>query len=1137
MQLPSPLTIEGVQKDIGKCIHSSLSEGITEYQKRAIEALVQDGIYLLASGIPIVRCFFSSEERFFVQCIAENSADFLRGSSDLISPWLPQEISLSIFSLQRTIFSIEPLQNRSFVFISIEATVEGPEAIRILKERSFLLQQQISLTLKLPSICQQMIAAQTSSHIYSKIFRQELLRWLSRRPPHDPGLILSEIQRVLLTTDIEFKGIRTPSHFLKLIRSHLHLKAKHSKQSPSHANEKQLFYRLFRSKLHFPFGTKDVICLVISLKSLSLYERFDERHILLACQRCLPSLEAVPRSFYVYPYPADTAISLYIELEKKDGSMPTLAERKTLREELRTELLSSIEQVASRIDIPQNEEDLLRNLLLLSQQIKSPKDPPQVIVQFHGQTDSSLDFHVTLVRSIWEGDADIPRPAAADPYIARSILLRCSEIDRFRQNYVKQGLMFLVECPKESFLRRDRSIDFLKARESVVHGIESVYGKVQDLNGGLIYQHHQLLSSISPLLTKEEHKDVSLIEDLFQSMSPARMKEFLGPEHMVTVFRQLAALRADARQKLAQPFIVEEYAKEIFFGFVCSETLEHESLFQATSQFHLKENEFAVCQAVAEGRKFCFVICLSQDLQTRRQLAGWLQQKVNKKASVRSSRPFRISLPRSSIVLDPRIGADRISGAVIKMVYEGLMRLDCSGNPTLALASEVHLSDDGKKYTFKLRPSSWTNGQPVTAHDFEYSWKKILDPAFRTFYDFFFFSIRNARQVKEGKLPLDTLGLRAVDDQTLVIELDRPCPHFLELTTLWIFSPLCKNLDLTNPGWAYYADKNFLCNGPFKLKRMSRAGSIYLEKNPHYWDKESVSLEKIEITTISDPAKALQLFYNKELDWVGDPLAEVSLRRADPKGHKVYSQPLSAVQSYQLNVHHPLFRSKKVRHAFSLAIDRQKLISQHLYGDEKPAHSILTSELSLLPSECILEFNLEEAQKLFSDGLQEEGLSSSLLKPLKMVVYDQEPYKTTAMAISRAWEEAFGISIIVELRPWNTFLNTLPSSSHDILGLVWYSWYSDPLYTLKIFSNQKSHFNASQWTCPEIQELLDTAEKEKDRPLRNTYLREAEQWLMDEMPAIPVYECNCRYMKAEDIDGIYVSQIGNVEFKWAAFQP
>jgi oligopeptide transport system substrate-binding protein len=244
---------------------------------------------------------------------------------------------------------------------------------------------------------------------------------------------------------------------------------------------------------------------------------------------------------------------------------------------------------------------------------------------------------------------------------------------------------------------------------------------------------------------------------------------------------------------------------------------------------------------------------------------------------------------------------------------------------------------------------------------------------------------------------------------------------------------------------------------------------------------------------------------------------------------------MAAVQWYDFNVQHPPFRSAKVRRAFSYALDRPAIIKKFLYGDEKPSHSILPPSLSLLDSQNPLDFNLEIAQKLFQEGLEEQGLEEAILKPLKMVVYDREPHKTIARAVIHAWEEAFGLSFVLEVVSWHDFFERIRGSTHDILGHVWYSWYKDPLYSLSLFKSKTNSMNSSRWSNEKYTKLIDTAEVEIDNNQRKSLLKDAEEMILHEMPIVPVFDYNSRYLKNEHVDNIYVSHLGNVDFKWTTF--
>ena len=1127
--------------------------------------MVREELPQLNAGIPLVVCIPSEKGVLEIRCIAESTPEMLRRTSDILSTIFPAEFTLPSCSMTRCIFSIASVPNRSFFYLRVavapQPLPDNPS------ELCASIKKQISLSITIPTHYQQTAAAEAATlEMYPAPLRQELAKCLSRyayvlalknrhlydrqtcslshyeddfnaqKPANivtpSSTVIHNELQRLLLATDEEFKRIRTPQHLMKLVRSQLWLKQRHLANRSPNAPKARLFYRVFRSKLHFPFGVKDVISVAVSLQSLSTYERFDHRHIALACKRSLPDLEGVSGSFLSYRYSEEPTVALYMEMEKQDGSSATNEDLKILKRDLDRELHSSIEQLMSRIDIPQNEEDLLRNLLLLSQQCKTVKDIPQVIIQFNGQGDTTIDFNVTLVRVVKKGHEGLPSLSPDPVRTIRCLSSRTSPVDTLRGGQIKQGVMIVMQCGKEAYLRNDRSINFLQAREAVVHYLEDSFGKVRDLNGGLIYQQHQLLKNIQVLLEEDEKREMYLIEDLFHSLSPALMKNLLGPEHLVTVFRQLLSLRRGIKTQAPSAILVEEYSKETFVGFIRQRGITKEEILQGQLHFQLAEHEVAFCTVVLEQTPFCFVICLTHDVVKRAEFTRWLRERLTEKKKLLNPNVLRISLPRPTLMLDPRIGTDRTSGTVIKALYEGLMRLDLSGNPSPATAEEVLISNDGKTYTFHLRPTFWTNGQPVTAQDFEYAWKKILEPSFHTVFDYLLYPIRNARLVKAGKLSSDAAGIHALSDSVLIVELEKPFPQFLELCCLWIYSPLCKDLDRTRPGWAYYGDHTYVCNGPFKLKKWNRKGDIQIVKNEKYWDKDRVQIEQIDISIIEDSNVALQLFDQGELDWVGEPLSETPLCLFKESRPDLHTQAMSAVQWCSINVQHAPFASVKVRKAFSYAIDRPALVREVLSGEERASHSILPASLSLLNPSQPLEYNLEKARELFKEGLEEQGLSASSLNPIKIMVYDQEPHKSIARAIVHSWEEAFHIPFVLDIVKWHEFFERLGGSSHDILMHVWYSWYRDPMYSLSVLQAPSTTINFTKWLHDGFSALLNRADATESSSERDSCLREAEALVIKEMPIIPIFDYSSRYLKNEAFDDINVTHLGNVDFKW-----
>jgi oligopeptide transport system substrate-binding protein len=234
-----------------------------------------------------------------------------------------------------------------------------------------------------------------------------------------------------------------------------------------------------------------------------------------------------------------------------------------------------------------------------------------------------------------------------------------------------------------------------------------------------------------------------------------------------------------------------------------------------------------------------------------------------------------------------------------------------------------------------------------------------------------------------------------------------------------------------------------------------------------------------------------------------------------------------------LNVEYPVFRSRKVRHAFSLALDRQRIIQKFLDGDERPSHSILPASISLLDPNISLPFDLDNARQLFDDGLQDLGLDRRDLPMLSMLIQDREPHKAISREISRMCEEAFGISLNLVLVSRKNFLSKMVESHHAILMTDWYSWYNDPQYSLGVLKDDSLRINPTKWTHPELPELLKQAEEQPHKEARNNCLRRAEALMMNEMPIVPLFDYTYRYLKNECLNGVAISMFGTIDFRWA----
>ncbi|MCB1181429.1 MAG: peptide ABC transporter substrate-binding protein [Chlamydiia bacterium] len=486
---------------------------------------------------------------------------------------------------------------------------------------------------------------------------------------------------------------------------------------------------------------------------------------------------------------------------------------------------------------------------------------------------------------------------------------------------------------------------------------------------------------------------------------------------------------------------------------------------------------------------------------------------------------LKLNCEQSPASLIPHYGVDLNCRNLQNNLYEGLVRLNPDSKPHLAIAKSYTISNDQKTYTFFLKKTKWSNGEPLTAYDFERSWKKAIAPESECLRPDLFYLILNAKQAKEGILPLDQVGVIAKNNEELVVTLEHPAPYFLDLIATAIFAPIYPNHSKVHVG-----------NGPFRVTAWKKEQLLRLEKNPHFWDKTSLKIDQIDITFIHDPNTALLLFEKGELDWMGNPFTCLPADAINPLKEKGSLQITSIAGNYlfSCNVERFPLNNANIRKALACAINREEIVT-HVMPGETVAFSILTP--SIEEKSVISDGNSLEAQKYFKIGLQELNLNSDTFPSLVLTYAEIGNQKKVAQSVQQMFKKSLGIEVALEGLEWNHFFNTFISHKYQIGGCLWYSVFNDPIYFLDFLREKKNRYNTTGWENPYYQELLAHADATILEEQRNEHLRAAYLLLQEEMPMIPVYFENYKYIKREELTDVYVSPLGHVDLRWASFKP
>ncbi|MCC5832836.1 MAG: peptide ABC transporter substrate-binding protein [Chlamydiales bacterium] len=502
---------------------------------------------------------------------------------------------------------------------------------------------------------------------------------------------------------------------------------------------------------------------------------------------------------------------------------------------------------------------------------------------------------------------------------------------------------------------------------------------------------------------------------------------------------------------------------------------------------------------------------------------------------------FRLNSHSEPTSLDPRLVRDIPSVTTSKMLFDGLTRMTQAG-PALSIAEKVEISEDFKTYTFYLKETFWTNGEPVTAYDFERAWKSILDPLFPAEFAHQLFILENGAEAKRGKAALDSVGVEALDARTLIARLTHPNPYFLQLTAFPICYPVCRSLDAN---WASAQGDGFVCNGPFKLAHWRHGSELKVIKNYSYWENEAVHLDAIVMTMIEDEHTELNMYENDELDWAGSPNSSIppealpSLKAQ--RQNELFIEPIAGTYCFKFNTKEPPFDSLKMRRAFSAAINRSSLIENVLQANQQVACSLLPPCMRPAgfqkPEISFSDGDEMRALELFEEALAEKGWTRETLPPITLMFSRSEKHQKTAQAAQQSWNKTFGIKINLQSYEWNTFIDRLSKHHYQIGGRGWVSDLLDPMTLLELykFTNDSDlgGNNDTQWEDPQFIALLEEALATPEPDKRDRLLDEAEKILMRDLPIAPLYHSTACYLKKPYVKEVYLSELCDLDFKHA----
>ena len=483
---------------------------------------------------------------------------------------------------------------------------------------------------------------------------------------------------------------------------------------------------------------------------------------------------------------------------------------------------------------------------------------------------------------------------------------------------------------------------------------------------------------------------------------------------------------------------------------------------------------------------------------------------------------------------------DTVSLSVLRHIMENLVMQDENDNVIPGCAESWTISEDNLTYTFKIREGmKWSNGEPVTAHDFVFGWKTLLDPATASEYAYIAYFIKGAEAFNTGVGTAEELGVVATSDYELVVTLERPTAYALDVFTFGVMAPINeKAYTEIGVGYGTEADK-LVTNGPFTMQSWEHDNKIVLAKNNEFWNAEKVNANSITFLMINDTNAVLNAYQAGECDIVGLTADQVALLQGEGETPMAYDD--GSCFYLEFNLDRAPLNNANLRAAIASAIDAQSFVDNILKNNSKAAKGFTPAAINGLEDKFVNEvgdtfrgFDVEYAKECYAKALEELGVDSV---SLVMISDDGDTAQTYAAFVQEQLRTNLGLELTVNAMPFKNRLEAMTNKDFDIVYAGWGPDYNDPMTFLDMFETGNGN-NHTSYSSAEYDALLNEVRTLTDPKARMEKLGELEKLLMVDLPIAPIYWRSRDYVyNADKISGGVVrTAFQDMNYRYVTFK-
>lgn len=589
------------------------------YPQEDLERTYQHQKNVLQKSIPLITCSdiknLPGTLSFFA--LSKYRLNSFKFFFEMISRWLTPGRSLNVVLVYATDFRVTHYSGEVYTICEVMISIVDREELEEIQRNFPIIGTEIALGIHSEFYAQRIMEIKGLSADEKTASILGFISYLFKRfPKYYDSDVFTEMQHVLVTCRDDFKFKRQARHLSRMIGIQYLFRKGLRESLKKNPQSRYLHVKIFRASIQHLEQPKKVLCILVGLNLIRDHENFSERNFIKAVQHYIPSVAPLEGSFFIHKLGSENICISYIEVEKKDGNLFTSAEIRKLRRDLPGNLKNRIERHLNTIFMPRNEEEIMRNILVLTNQIKYVRDIPQVFITFDEQVYTHLYFTVILARLLKPNSSSIADLFRGRNVFGEYVLDRTKIMGHVRNKYPKEATVFRLKLPKEGFLRSDHSIDLYKARQTIVRELMNILGEIRDYNGGMISKQHELLSHIRELLTEVKEYDELLLENFFYSLSPMIVRALVDPHTFKTLFLMLLE---GLKEFKSDGYYLKFHTEGLnyFSLIIIEDSLFQDYLNRKIQELHIPSTELAQASVKIHGFTCLGYICSAHDLQKR----------------------------------------------------------------------------------------------------------------------------------------------------------------------------------------------------------------------------------------------------------------------------------------------------------------------------------------------------------------------------------------------------------------------------------------------------------------------------------------------------------------------------------------